>query len=105
MAIYFKQYTVTTTATSLATVFGTTLPDPHLNAVILVAKAGNTGATYVGGSDVAATPAAAGLALNPTATLNDKVSIAPGGPTLNISADKVYIIGTANDVLFITGLA
>lgn len=110
MALYGKQYTVTATAVAplaaspaskVIDTTSTTNPG-HIEVVQIdfKAKAGNTGPVYIGGSNVTATPANALIALNATANSSDGYTCGPFAQGA-VYADDFYVVGTANDVVFI----
>lgn len=95
MASMGGQYTVTASAVKLTTALGLSAPVPCCNIDIRASRA-NAGTVYIGPSTVTNVPA------------NARVAIAAGeywssGPTSQhiINTDELYIVGTANDIVFV----
>ena len=105
MALKGQQYTVTAVATApLASTNGKpanfssdTAPGHiELQEISFKAPAGNTGSVYIGNSNVTAAPA------------NALIEVAKGTgftsgpfPMGSVYADDYYVVGTANDILYI----
>ena len=66
-----------------------------INGVVIRTKSSNVGSVFVGGSTVTATDDGSGngFALPPNATLSLPVG----------NASAVYVIGTAGDIIYVTG--
>ena len=89
MAIQGAQWVAAATATSLTTALGLTTPVLVTRAII-TNKTGAANILYVGGSDVANTPANAWLEIAAAATKEF------GEPDQHFSSDNVYLVGTVN---------
>lgn len=98
------QYTVTAGAVKLSTALGVTVgadgvadvAQSHFKQIDFKAAAANTGTVYLGKSNVAATPA------NACASVEKGTGYTIGPfQADSISSEDIFIIGTANDILFI----
>lgn len=95
MASMGGQYTVTASAVTLTSALGLS-SGVYCSNIDVKAPSGNSGSVYLGGSTVTNVPA------------NARVEIAPGeawasgvtAPHL-VHTDNLYIVGTADDVVFI----
>lgn len=87
-ALYADQQVVTASAVALTA-------QALINGLAIRAKASNVGSVFVGGASVTATDDGTGngFALPPNATLSLPVG----------NASAVFIIGTAGDVVYVTG--
>lgn len=110
MALYGKQYTVTATAVAplaaspaskVIDTTSTTNPGHiQIQSITFRAKAGNTGPVYIGNSDVTNSPTNALGVLYSTATASDGWTDGPF-QTGSQYADAYFVVGTANDTVFI----
>jgi len=87
-SIYADQQVVTASAAALSA-------QALINGLVIRAKSTNVGSVFVGGSTVTATDDGSGngFAVPPGATLSLPVS----------NASAAYIIGTAGDIVYVTG--
>lgn len=87
-SLYAAQQVITAAAAALAS-------QALINGVVIRAKSSNVGSVFVGGSTVTATDDGSGngFAVPPGATLSLPVG----------NANAVYVIGTAGDIIYVTG--
>jgi len=93
MAWSGTQYTITATAAKLSTILGLNAGDLHRFKQIDVKNAsGAANVLYLGPSTVTNAPAFAQVELS----AGQAYSFDPGGGAFHISADEVFLVGTAN---------
>lgn len=98
MALTFKQYTLTATATRLSSILGLTVgAGERFRNVDFKAKSTNAGKVYIGPSTVTNTPTNAGVELG----AGEGWATSVGGGDWLATADEVYVVGTAADIVFI----
>jgi hypothetical protein len=99
MPFYGKQYTLTTTATSLTTALALSTSDPtSFRQLDVKAKAGNAADVFLGRSNVTNTPTNAFVDIPAGQSYTAGVVT---GPEKIGTTDEVFIVGTANDIAYI----